>query len=819
MIRIERISIHEFRGIRDFTVDIKGNNFAACGPNGTGKSGIVDGIEFALTGNVSRLAGSGTGGLSVKLHGPHVDSRNKPDQAWVSLDVTIPSLKNKKATIRRTVKAAGTPTITPNDPDVLAAFESVASHPEFVLSRRELIRYVLSEAAKRSQQVQALLRLDDIEKLRAVLNKISNASTKELEPLARLETEAVNSLLAALGIPQLSKTLMLTAANDARAAIGLAPLIDIDATTSLKDGLATTPAASTATRVSKVESTKDLATARAGLAELVAQPFQATCAASAAEAAVLAADSTVVDGVTRAELLKAAVDVFDEKVCPVCDTAFEPDEFRAHIEAKLKHFDVVAAKRVAFEAQIKPLLDGLVTAGTSLAAIITHCATFAPPIDASDLSALKAVLGGRYSQLKKVLPLGDTATILRAMSSVADVAPALAVFEARITAIPEPTKQDAARDFLVVAQERLENYRAAKLKVTAARSRADHAAAVYKLYGDVTTTRLEQVYADVEGAFTGYYREINKDDESAFTAKLTPSIGKLSFDVDFYGRGHFPPGAYHSEGHQDGMGLCLYLSLMSHLLASDFTFAVLDDVLMSVDTGHRRSVCAVLKKHFPTVQFIFTTHDEIWLKHMKSEGLIKPRGFAHFRTWTVDVGPAEWDDFDVWAELQVYLNKDDVRGAAALLRHYLEHFCKEACERLHAQVEYRGDAQFTLGELLPNANAALGGLLKKAKAAANSWNQQDAVKAIGEQADALSAILKAAQVDDWQINAAVHYNAWADLHKTDFAPVVETYKSLTAAYTCPNCSQMYQVISNGPVRQTLKCDCGGLNLNLLPKKG
>ena len=63
MIRIERISIHEFRGIRNFAVDVKGNNFAACGPNGTGKSGIVDGIEFALTGNVSRLAGSGTGGL------------------------------------------------------------------------------------------------------------------------------------------------------------------------------------------------------------------------------------------------------------------------------------------------------------------------------------------------------------------------------------------------------------------------------------------------------------------------------------------------------------------------------------------------------------------------------------------------------------------------------------------------------------------------------------------------------------------------------------------------------------------------------------
>ena len=42
MIRIETVRIHEFRGIRDITLNFAGVNFAACGPNGTGKSGIVD---------------------------------------------------------------------------------------------------------------------------------------------------------------------------------------------------------------------------------------------------------------------------------------------------------------------------------------------------------------------------------------------------------------------------------------------------------------------------------------------------------------------------------------------------------------------------------------------------------------------------------------------------------------------------------------------------------------------------------------------------------------------------------------------------------
>ena len=70
MIRVESIATSEFRGIRKMTLDFKGRNFGICGPNGTGKSGVIDALEFGLTGNVSRLAGEGSGEVSLKKHGP-----------------------------------------------------------------------------------------------------------------------------------------------------------------------------------------------------------------------------------------------------------------------------------------------------------------------------------------------------------------------------------------------------------------------------------------------------------------------------------------------------------------------------------------------------------------------------------------------------------------------------------------------------------------------------------------------------------------------------------------------------------------------------
>ncbi|MCS4242693.1 recombinational DNA repair ATPase RecF [Rhizobium sp. BIGb0125] len=816
MIQIDKIHIKEFRGIRELTLELKGQNFAACGPNGTGKSGIVDAIEFALTGNISRLAGSGTGGLSVKSHGPHVDSRNKPKAASVTLDVTIPSLGNKKARISRVVEHANTPIINPADHDVIAAFQNINLHPEFALSRRELIKYVLSEPSERSKQVQSLLRLNDIEKLRGVLHKIANGYTKDLSGFERAENDAITSVLTALDIPQFGNAPILAAINERRELLSLPSLLNLDASTSVKDGLATT-STNAPSRVLKVHASADFLALRKALHELQTDHFKEVCSIADASAAALERDAENLNGLTRESLLQLALQLYDGSSCPVCDTQFDPDDFTTHLANKLAHLESVSKKRLALESELHPILNGIYSVGTALNAMIDHADRFSPKIDVKALFEFKTKLQGRYKQLQNLLPLVDTRSVLSAPYIFKDIEPVLTSLYDAISAIPDPTKQDAARDFLVVAQERLDSYWAARLKSEAFSVRAIQARNAAKCYDDVTTAALEKIYQEVETEFADYYRKINEDDENTFTAKLMPSIGKLGLNVDFYGRGHFPPGAYHSEGHQDGMGLCLYLALMNHLLGQNFTFAVLDDVLMSVDSGHRRQVCTLLKEMFPNTQFIFTTHDEIWLRHMKSEGLIKGRNFAHFRTWTVELGPTEWDDHDVWTEVESHLARNDVRAGAALLRHYLEYFAKEACDRLRADVEFRGDAQFTLGDLLPNATSSLGDLLKKAKVAANSWNQKETVEKINVIEETFGRAKTTTGYENWQINTAVHFNEWANFRKEDFAPVAKAFRAFTSTFGCDTCNEMYFVTPSRGRKEALRCGCGELNLNLLKK--
>src|SRR5688572_29591260 len=107
---------------------------------------------------------------------------------------------------------------------------------------------------------------------------------------------------------------------------------------------------------------------------------------------------------------------------------------------------------------------------------------------------------------------------------------------------------------------------------------------------------------------------------------------------------------------------------------------------------------------------------------MRTEGLIGGQATVQFRSWSVEEGPARWDDRDVWTEIADHLSNNDVRAAAALLRHYLEFTAAELCHRLRAPVEFRGDAQYQLGDLLPSATRHMRRLFREAKKAANSWN-------------------------------------------------------------------------------------------------
>jgi recombinational DNA repair ATPase RecF len=815
MIRVTKIEIVEFRGIREMSLDLGCNNFAVCGPNGTGKSGIVDALEFGLTGNITRLTGAGTGLLSIKEHAPHVDSAKSPEKASVTLHLEIPHLK-KTATITRTVAKPRAPVVVPNQPDICAVLEEVEKHPEFALSRRQIIKYILAEPTKRATDVQELLRLEEISKLRSVFTKIANDAGRQVRPAEANLNAARNELQTALDVTALTPELVLTAVNQRRRLLGLTDLPVFEATTSIKDGLSSRRE-DTEGRVGKAAALASLQALDTQFSRLKSQAFSDHCNALEARCSALSGDRSVLNAVTRSELLQKAIEQFDGEHCPVCETDWDEVDFRRHIESKLAQYRVAREKRDEIEKQLIPVGQLMAAVCSSLSAVARLGSQFEPTVDVSELLLFEKKLETAQEQFAKVMPLEDTASALKDLLVRATVEEAVTSVRKGVDAIPEPTEKDAALSYLIDGQAKLDTYRNYRRAHRAATDKDKTAKAVLAKYETVTTTALEGIYKAVEAQFQELYRAINRDDESAFTAELKPSLGKLGFDVDFYGRGKFPPGAYHSEGHQDAMGLCLYLALMKHLLDDDFTFAVLDDVLMSVDAGHRREVCTLLSTVFPNTQFILTTHDRVWLEHMRGQGLVKDGCFRHFRKWTVDCGPMNWDAKDVWQEIVDDLARNETSAAAAALRNYLEYAASEMAQRLRAHVEYRADAQHSLGDLLGPALGAYAKWLKAAKNAAASWGKKEEVAVIEKMEAEFVTLRTATQADQWELNSATHYNEWARLDPKDLEPLVDAFEQLMVAVNCNICGAGQYVTPKVGRAEGLRCRCGAVNLSLLAK--
>lgn len=822
MIKVERIHIQEFRGIRDLTLEFGGNSYAICGPNGTGKSGVVDAIEFALTGNISRLSGEGRGNVSVKEHAPHVDSRDNPEKAKVTITFKT-ALEGKEVVLERTVKNASLPKVTPSNPEISEVLKQFNGHSEFVLSRREIINYVIAQPGDRSAEVQALLRLDQVGELRSSLKTISNTYEKEAKTSEKIAREMAESLAQSLEITELVKENILEAVNSRRAILGLAPLVELAATTAFSDGLETGAKPKASSKVDKVTAKTDLKSWVDLSGKITGPGVKSQCSGLKDELVALSANPIVNEGISRESFLRKAVDFITDATCPVCDTDWgDISKLKAIVGGKLQKFDEVVKLRKDIESRLEPVIVLLEDFDGVLASLEGVGKTLA--IDNLEvLSDYRKSLAIRIKSLRNFLPVKDAVDALGDIESIPDdLIKVVQDIERAVADIPEPTRQEAARDFIIRAQDRLEARRKVARDASKARKRADLVKKIYEVYAKVSDSALEGVYKDVESDFSNFYRAINSEDENDFSAKLIPSIGRLGFDVDFYGRGHFPPGAYHSEGHQDAMGLCLYLALMRKLQGSNFKFAVLDDVLMSVDTAHRREVCKLLKQQFTGTQFVLTTHDEIWLKMMKTVGLIKPKDAIQFSNWTPDIGPTEWKNRDIWTEIDQALKANDVNAAAGKLRYYLEHVFREICDALRVRVEFRGDGRYELGDTLAPAVKHFRKLLLDGAKAATSWGKTTEASDLKAREKAVGESLTDSNAEQWLINPAVHYNEWANFSVNDFTPVVSAFRGLVGKFFCenPQCGNLFYLTAQTGSPKTpdsVKCGCGQTNINLKEK--
>lgn len=810
------LEIINMRGIRHVNLKPNGKNFVVWGPNGSGKSAVVDAIDFLLTGRITRLTGRGTGDITLSKHGPHIDC--DPKDATVRAVIQVKGFKDPFE-ITRCIAQPGILKCKDEIKPHLNSIIALARRGQHVLTRREILRYITAEGSTRAEDIQELLNITEIEEIRKALIKTQNSLAKDFQAVKR-NLDSVKSIVnATIHEHSYIPEKVLEVVNRNRAIIGASPITNLHST-QLKANTKL-PAASLKDRpinVTLLES--DIENIQKILSDDSQYEISENNDKLRSFIKKVKADPSLAKAYSQKQLISIGLTLIDETGnCPLCDTPWENGELHNHLERKLSsaktadqlYNDIIASSGI-INKHLSAIQANLakVTAAAELMGLSEEIESFKKW--KIRLQVFSDAIVSPIDKYHTIEPGLYSIQSLFAPTNLSEICTKIAT--AVKSKFPEATPEQTAWDTLTRLEENLKSIERTEEDYRLAEASQKRATLLVECFQKARDNQLKKIYDSIKDRFVALYKELHGSDENGFDARLEPDGASLNFEVGFYDRGTHPPHALHSEGHQDSMGLCLYLALEEKLTEGLIDLLILDDVVMSVDSDHRRQLCRLIAKEFPQRQFLITTHDKTWANQLKTEGIVNTASSIEFYNWNVEAGPQVSSEEIVWDKIAQDVSNGDISSAAARLRRGSEHFFAMVCDSLQASVIFKLNSRWELGDYLPAAISQYRSLLKKAKIAAQSWKDTEAIKMFSELESTSGQIYSRTNVEQWVINASVHYNNWANLSPQDFIPVVESFQDLFRVFICSNCNSMIYVAKNGIKIVNVKCRCGKVNWNL-----
>lgn len=807
--KIEGLKITNFRGIPELERRPEGDNIGLVGPNGSGKSSVMDAIDFLLTGVVQRMTGEGTGDLSLDDHAPHVDS--DPEDSWV--EITFAN-DTDQITLKRTVEDNELE-YDGDLPESLEHLIDAAERGQHLLSRSEILNFIVARKQSRSDQLRTLLKLSNIREKRLELqgaadNLDTEADRKEREyessrtRLFNLFEEDVDSLEE-----------VLEQVNELREELDGEPLNELDPDTSFRTELKSPTDRASASPIQSTQ-TKELLTKIHEWFENDLEEFLEVESELREKTEAVRSDEEALRALDVLELIQNGRTFLDEEAdrCPLCLTEWEAEELEELLDEREEKASEANEKMEELDAlrdDALVLLTEVRTAVDSLTNVLSQHEDFDTEALEDFLDELEEYEEKLEDDIVEELPYEDsTREERREALNPENAVEYISRLKSRAEDLPDLDELQDAWDVLNSAHENYKELKQLETESENYREAADQMDEVQKEFINARDSVLNETYEAITEQFEEYYREIHGEEEE-FSPELTTTETGLDIQVGFHGRGKHPPHALHSEGHQDSMGLCLYLALCDYLEGGELPLIMLDDVVMSVDAEHRRPLANLLKDEISSnFQILITTHDKLWSRHLKTVGVLSPQSTIEFSNWSLEDGPQiigrSGDD---WDRIEEHIEDGDVQAAASRLRHTAEWFLREACHQMGARVRFKSDSRWTLGDFANPARSRFKELLKQAKRAGQSWGHD--ISEINDLDDERSDVYRQFQQEMGAVNPNVHFNEdeWATFTVAELRPVVDSFKNLYDLFWCSNCNSCLSVVEDEHEEVQFKCRCGG----------
>ena len=276
-----------------------------------------------------------------------------------------------------------------------------------------------------------------------------------------------------------------------------------------------------------------------------------------------------------------------------------------------------------------------------------------------------------------------------------------------------------------------------------------------------------------------------------------------------FGGENVPPQAYYSESHLDTLGVCVFLALTKRFHGKD-AIVVLDDVVTSVDAPHMdRFMNMLIDEADNFTQVLIATHYRPWLEKFRhARGHTAKAHIIHLSPWSLASGIRSGH-----AKLAVQELRDisvatpfDRQAVASKTGIFLESLLDQLALLYECKVPRKPEPIYTLGELLDSFGRKLLSSLK-------SELHIDVTPATATE---LKPLIDNVAAFSWIRNqVGCHWNmAGFDVPDVDIFKFAEKTLALADALICPKCGSLP---TKGKSGEYWQCRCsGGKGLKLTP---
>lgn len=707
--KIKKIEIRAFRGIPEVELELEGKSLLVRGENGTGKSSIVDAVEFFFTGKVSHL--EGVRGLSLQRHGPH---RNfKPE------DINI-SITFDPGEVHRERTLASVPSV----PRELQDYFAVTQKGTFILRRSQLLNFIMSQPADRFRAIGSIIGVEPLDNTELEMMRLRD----DLEGQVRSKQSRVDSLFqevsATLGKMTTRVDEIVPKLNEKLVELNLPPIKSLEEAGKHAEEMLSIVK-------KKVDSSNEAKLLNeivdAAKTPLITDEFINQLDELNERIRPLLPEEAK-KSLSLMELLETGRRVMAQKRmarCPLCEQVVEPDRLLSNIDQRLKTLRELSQKASEIRKISVSLIDILRNMVNRLIFIIPKIGQFAELLEASAKLKERVDFLNDYADkvisakdLNNEIPIQDIIEHKDKMAKIIDGV------SSKSNQLLENIGLTGDEKKVLEAVRLIEQVKSKAHEIVTVESGLNHSKAssliahkIYITFSDAKKGKIQEVYDSIQVDLQKFFSMLHPYDPHK-NIELTVALGRRAsteLKIESFGRRGEDPRALTSEGHLDSLGLCIFLAFVKRFNQA-CPLIILDDVVTTIDSNHRKKIAQLLMTEFAGNQLLITTHDGIWYEQLI--GTQKAYGHqGNFKNveiidWEKDRGPRMAPYKPRWEKIQDKLNSGDKTGAGNDGRTYLEATLKEICENMLVPVAFRSLGKYEVKELFDPAEKRIKGLLK-----------------------------------------------------------------------------------------------------------